>query len=617
MISGIFRSSGGSTVADKAFTFARTGSPGTRLFTDEDLLLFDAADPDKLGQYPCEFARDEQAQTTVLFCGRLYDTDTLHDYTGHIADNSAELIAALYRKEKEQFVQRLNGTYAIVIYDKNDKKLLLYRDRFGVEPLYYQDQQGYLAFSSTIKGIAGLTGQQVELNKQSVAKILLFNYNPGCNTIISCVKSVQPAHFLCQVEDQNSSLQRYWNVSFEQSAMTEQEVRTELLNKLRTAVGRCTAKDEKAGVFLSGGMDSSTVLALSGERKMELDTFSYRCRAASFDESHYARAMSDFVGTSHHECDYGSSEVMLMPEVVKGMNEPFCDVGINIATFLLGKTAAASNASLIMTGDGGDELFGGHPVYEADKIAAYADAIPGFLLKPILSLCRKLPDSDQKKSLPVKLKRFAESMTYPRELLSHRWRIYYDAAELSALATPSFLGEAQWPGLLDDILTINSEVKQWDMLSKSLYSDYQTVVDFYLRRNDLVRRFGLEIRYPLLDHELVEFCASMPTNMKIKDWFDTKYIFKKTMEGVLPNTIIYRKDKLGHSIPLKNWIRDEKEVREMILDHLSEETVLRRGMFNPGYIATLVNDHLSKKRNNSHRLWTLAVLEMWMREHMN
>ena len=155
------------------------------------------------------------------------------------------------------------------------------------------------------------------------------------------------------------------------------------------------------------------------------------------------------------------------------------------------------------------------------------------------------------------------------------------------------------------------------MLSRSLHSDYQTVMDFYLRRNDLVRRYNLDIRYPLLDHELVEYCASMPTAMKIKGWFDTKYIFKKTMEGTLPHDIIYRKDKLGHSIPLKNWIRDDGNVRELILDHLSEQSVRARGMFKPEYIADLVNDHLAKRRNNSHRLWTLAVLEMWLREHMS
>lgn len=617
MISGIFRNAGRSAAADEAFNHALTQCGTTPIHNDENVVLHNPTDLARLGHYPCSSCKDPASGITVMVCGNLYDINELRKYADKITNSTAELICALYLRDRESFVTRLLGTFAIVIHDKQEEKLLLYRDRFGVEPLYYQEAHGYLAFSSTIDGIFRITGQRGSLNHQTIAKILLFNYNPGRQTIMSGIKRVPPGHVLRQAADQTSVIQRYWKLGFHQHARSETDICTELLAKLRTAVDRCTGNSEHAGVFLSGGMDSSTVLALSGEKKIRLDTFSYTCRAASFDESHYARIMSDFVGSSHHECEYGSSEVMLMPEVVKAMNEPFCDVGINIATFLLGRTAAAHKASLIMTGDGGDELFGGHPVYEADKIAGFADAVPAVLLKPMLALFKKLPDSDQKKSLPVKLKRFSESLAYPRELLSHRWRIYYDAKDLAALATQSFLADTNWADLLTDILAVNAEATGKDMLSRSLHSDYQTVMDFYLRRNDLVRRYNLDIRYPLLDHELVEYCASMPTAMKIKGWFDTKYIFKKTMEGTLPHDIIYRKDKLGHSIPLKNWIRDDGNVRELILDHLSEQSVRARGMFKPEYIADLVNDHLAKRRNNSHRLWTLAVLEMWLREHMS
>ncbi|MFH0781901.1 MAG: asparagine synthase-related protein [Pseudomonadota bacterium] len=194
---------------------------------------------------------------------------------------------------------------------------------------------------------------------------------------------------------------------------------------------------------------------------------------------------------------------------------------------------------------------------------------------------------------------------------------YYDAEELGKLAGPTFADGLKWSNLLADILAINGEMVDGDLLSRSIYSDYQTVVDFYLRRNDLIRRMGITVRYPLLDHELVEFCARMASTLKIKGWFDTKYIFKKTMEGVLPDTIIYRKDKLGHSIPLKNWIRDDRKVREMVLDYVSCDTLRRRGLFRPDYIAALTNDHMAKRRNNSHRLWTLAVLEMWLRHNLD
>jgi asparagine synthase (glutamine-hydrolysing) len=468
-----------------------------------------------------------------------------------------------------------------------------------------------------MKGVLRMSGLARTLDRSAVAKTLLFNYNPGSNTLIAGIKRLPAAHSMKITVDRPVALNRYWHLHFSSSKATEEEVCRQLLSHLRRSVNSCLETNDRTGVFLSGGMDSSTVLALSSELGISLKTFSYRCRATSFDESHYARAMSDFVGTEHSECEYGSDEVLLMPEVVRAMNEPFCDVGINIATYLLGLKASANGCALVLTGDGGDELFGGHPVYEADKIAGYIDPLPRFLLSPMLALFQLLPDSDQKKSPAVKLKRFAESLAYPRELLSHRWRIYYDAAELGKLASPSFAEGLKWSELLADVLAINNEVQSGDMLSRSLYSDYQTVVDFYLRRNDLIRRFGINVRYPLLDHELVEFCAQMDSSLKIKGWFDTKYIFKKTMEGILPHTIIYRKDKLGHSIPLKNWIRDDRQVKEMVLDYVSSDAIRRRGLFNPEYIAALTNDHMAKRRNNSHRLWTLAVLEMWLRHNLD
>ena len=164
---------------------------------------------------------------------------------------------------------------------------------------------------------------------------------------------------------------------------------------------------------------------------------------------------------------------------------------------------------------------------------------------------------------------------------------------------------------------MNAEGDGEDILSQSLYSDYQTIVEFYLRRNDLNRRFGLETRFPLFDHQLVEFCAAIPSNLKVKGWFETKYIFKKAITNILPHDILHRKDKLGHSIPLKNWLRERKDVREFVLDHLSMDGVKKRGLFNGDAVQALIKEHMEKRRNNSHRLWSLAVLEMWMQQHFD
>ena len=555
------------------------------------------------------------------WAGNIYNREELAadvDFTSSCgACDDGMLFLHLYDRYGESCVDRINGKFSFVLFDSASGCCLMARDRFGIEPLYYIVHADYVAFSSTLKGLFELTGQKKTLNPAAVGKFLLFNYNPGLDTFFAGSKRLPAAHFL-RIKNGEVDLKRYWQLVFNPVAANEDDVAAGLLEQLRQAVSLRVDTDQAPGVFLSGGMDSSTVVTLGAEKAAgQVSTFSYRCRAVSFDESEYARAMAKFTDSKHHECEYGSDDVLRMPDIVSGMNEPFCDVGINIATFLLGKNAAETSTKYILTGDGGDELFAGHPVYEADKMAKFVDMVPRPLLLPLLKIFSSLPDSDQKKNLSVKLKRFAESLAYPKELLSHRWRIYYTDKDFAKLAQGGLFQQLNWADLLKDILQTNEESDAPDLLSRCLYSDYQTAVDFYLRRNDLNRRLGIESRFPLLDHKLVEFCAGMPSELKIKGWFDTKYIFKKAMEGVLPHNIIYRKDKLGHSIPMKNWIRDDRPVREMILDHVSPAVIARRGLFDGEIITRMTNDHLAKRCNHSHRLWALAVLEMWMRHFID
>ncbi len=620
MIAGIFfRHRDQAAATDMVARLTAEDGLGAVLY-QEQLLLACGLEDAAMGMVSLDPVSLDNGRLVACWTGRIYNRDELAAETGYrLEDNSddAALFLHLYDRFGQACVDRINGKFAFALFDAGSRTFLLGRDRFGMETLYYTVNDQYLAFASTISGLFRLTGQEKTMNPDAVGKFLLFNYNPGLATFFKGITRLQAAHFL-RISDNQLDVKRYWQLDFNPQERDEQEVARRLLAELRSAVSLRVDDSQAPGVFLSGGMDSSTVVALSAEKSdQQVNTFSYRCRAISFDESEYARAMAEFTHSEHHECEYSSDDILLMPEIVRGMNEPFCDVGINIATYLLGKNAARTTTRYVLTGDGGDELFAGHPVYEADKMARFLDPVPRPLLQPVLKIFSALPDSDQKKNLSVKLKRFAESMGYPKELLSHRWRIYYTDREFADLTGGGTLARLDWPQLLEDILRTNQESNAPDLLSRCLYSDYQTAVDFYLRRNDLNRRFGLESRFPLLDHRLVEFCADMPSNLKIKGWFDTKYIFKKAMEGVLPHNIIYRKDKLGHSIPLKNWIRDDAKVREMILDHVSPAVVARRGLFDNRAIERLTNDHLSRRRNNSHRLWALAVLEMWMQHFVD
>jgi len=616
MIAGIFLRQKNNSVQNNAVSqLMAVEDLHATLYHDQLLLACDLSEQ-AMGMVPLESASLDNNRLIVCWTGSIYNRRDLASEIGCSGEAEASedsfLFLQLYDRFGQSCVEKINGKFAFVLFDAKKERLLLARDRFGIESLYYTVHNDYVAFSSTAAGVLQLTGGEKQINPAAVGKFLLFNYNPGLQTFFNSVTRLQGAHFL-RIENGEVNLKRYWQLEFNPKAADETEVAQNLLSHLRQAVSLRVDEDRAPGIFLSGGMDSSTVVALAAEKaNAQVNTFSYRCKAVSFDESEYARAMAEFTSSKHHEGEYCSEDVLLMPEIVRSMNEPFCDVGINIATHLLGKNAASSTTEYILTGDGGDELFAGHPVYEADKMARYIDYLPRPLLLPILKIFSALPDSDQKKNLSVKLKRFSESLAYPKELLSHRWRIYYTDREFSLLAQSEFFQQLNWADLLKDILRTNQESNAPDLLSRCLYSDYQTAVDFYLRRNDLNRCLGIESRFPLLDHKLVEFCAGMPSEFKIKGWFDTKYIFKKAMEGVLPHGIIYRKDKLGHSIPMKNWIRDDKKIREMILDHVSPAVIKKRGLFDGDIITQMTNDHLSKRRNNSHRLWALAVLEMWM-----
>jgi asparagine synthase (glutamine-hydrolysing) len=235
------------------------------------------------------------------------------------------------------------------------------------------------------------------------------------------------------------------------------------------------------------------------------------------------------------------------------------------------------------------------------------------LMTPVTRALQKIPDSDQKKNLQVKLKRFAYSLSFPSELMSHRWRIYYSPHELQELCTAEFIQHCDMSRMFDGMLNYTRAADGRDILSRSLYSDYQTLVGFYLCRLGLLRAFAIESRLPLLDHRLVEYAAKIPSRLKIRRLSETKYIYKKALEDILPREILYNRPKLGHSVPMKNWLREGDGVRPWVADVLSDAPFKDRGLFRTEFVRSLMDEHVRRTHNHSHRLWALIVLEFWLR----
>ena len=565
-------------------------------------------------------------QTVSVFDGKLYNlTDIQARLGGEIApERSGQAIGELYERDGDEFLAEVNGKFAFALWDRRSQQLVLGRDRLGIQSLFYTTNGSQLVFSSSLKQLLKVSGVTKTLNRQAVIDYLLYCYNPSDDTFFQNIYKL-PASQLLKAGDRGVQLQPYWQLSFaEVERKPEAQYCEEISALIEDAVQLRIDKEQPPGILLSGGIDSSAMLSLSSRTSDQpLSTFSFRCEGKSYDESQYAHLVANRFDSKHTAITYGPESLTHIAEIAAAMDEPFCDIGIEIGTFLLGKTAAGE-VSYVFSGEGGDELFGGHPAYTADKAAQYIDLIPKSLLQPVFKGLQKLPDSDQKKNLQVKLKRLAYSIAFPPELLSHRWRIYYTAPELRALCRegllPDYLSGNSSEALSEkmfDTMFKHTQVEGPDILSRCLSSDYWTLVNFYLRRLELLRPSGIENRLPLLDYRLVEYAARIPSDLKLRGFSNSKYIYKQALRGIVPDEILFDRPKLGHSIPMKNWMREQAVVKDWMVDILSSDSFNNRGLFNPAFVQRLLNEHFQKTHNHSHRLWALVVLELWFRNNLD
>lgn len=567
--------------------------------------------------------RNKDESVFIAFEGNLFNKSEIYTQFRNngkkfLSDNELELIFGMYEKNGEKCIEQLNGRFIVFILDKNRDRIYVARDHLGIEPLYYYWDGRRFIFSSSLKAVVNHDVVSSKLNSNALYQYLLFNYIPGQDSVYKNIRKLRPGHYI-SIQNTDLSIKRYWYLSFSKVYdKDERQYRNELLSLMEDAIRiRLQTDGKNIGAFLSGGMDSSSVVGLmSPMTDKPIHTFSFRCKGKSFDESHYAEVVSERYKTQHHLVEFSPEEVSSISRIVDYMDEPFCDIGIEVASYILGRDAERFTPC-IMTGDGGDELFGGHPVYLADRVARIFEKVPRFLQKPLFQSLQILPDTDKKRSFVVKAKRFSYSFNFPGELHSNRWRIYYTENELKKLLNSDLFEVFKGLNPLDEIENFYTEADGPDSLSRTLYGDYNTVVGFYLRRMQLLRTFGIDARFPMMDPRLVEYAASIPSELKIKNRSETKYILHKTMAGILPDEIVYRKDKLGHSVPMKNWMRESSMVQELIFDVLSEDSVNRRGYFNSSYVRKLISQHLKKSYNHSHRLWALVVLEFWFQRNIH
>ena len=615
MILGVLDRRRGATVAHDPPHEARPSEPGSvalpaPVFASECLTVWVIPASGHLTEPRASVA--DHGQVALVLEGRIYDTGEARP-ADRPQVSGAEALVSLHEKDPERFLDRVNGTFAFALWDDRRKRLVLGRDRLGAEPLFYIDDGRRLIFASSLRWLLASGWLRRDLDPDVLLQYLLYGYNPGASPIVRGVRTLPPAHVLT-VDVGETKLTRYWRLSFaEVRHRSEEEYRHEVLDLIEDAIRIRLSAAGPPGIFLSGGTDSSAIVSLASRMvSAPLATFSFRCEGRSYDESSYARFVADRYGTRHTEIDFHPGRLEAVHQAVEWMDEPFSDAGIEIATFLLGEAAAQGQIGWILSGEGGDELFAGHPVYVADKVAAVVDRFPRALVHAASRTLQSIPDSDQKKDLRVKIKRFAYSLAFPPALLSHRWRVLYTLDELRALCTGDLLERCNLGARWDRMLEINAAADGRDRLSRSLYSDYHTLVAFYLKRLGLLRAFSLENGTPLFDHRLVEYAATIPSNLKIRGLSETKYLYKRILRGVVPDEILHGRPKLGHGVPLKNWLRQDSRALSLLHDVLGGKAFLERGLFRKEAVAQLLDEHARKLHNHSHRLWALVVLERWL-----
>ncbi len=559
---------------------------------------------------------NEDKSIAVIFNGEIYNWQKIRDdliRKGHIftTKTDTEVIVHLYEEMGEKCFEKFNGMFAVAIWDNNCKKLVLARDKMGKKPLYYYFDGKNLIFGSEIKALLANHFFNKELDLRSLNEYLQFEYIPTPHSIFKNTSKLSPGSYLV-LEKMEITVKKFWDIEFygEQIPSTEGGVLNHIEEIIDDAVKIRLMSDVPLGVFLSGGIDSSTIAYYAQKNSTsKIKTFSIGFNEKSFDESVYAKQVANYLGTEHYSEILSSDRALELVSGVAGiLDEPLADASI-IPTYLLSKFAR-QQVTVVLGGDGGDELFLGYSTFLAHKLAGIYKKIPKFLRKNFVEkLVQSLPTRSGYFSFDFKVKQFIKGFDYKPEYRNQIWLGSFDKFSRSELLCPEVWNSVK---NFNEFETIDNEIcsmngaKDIDKIIKLYQRQY--MMDGVLVKVDRASMAAsLEVRDPFLDFRLVNYLNSVPFELKMKG-SKTKYLLKKMMNDKLPAEIINRK-KQGFSLPLADWFR--KDLKNFVIDVLSKNNIERQGIFDFKYVEKIMADHFSGKVDNRKLLWTLIVFEMW------
>jgi asparagine synthase (glutamine-hydrolysing) len=562
--------------------------------------------------------RNEDGSIWTVLNGEIYNFVELRELLqrkGHqfYTRTDTEVIVHLYEEYQEKFVEYLTGMFAIAVWDKRSKKLILARDRLGIKPLYYAADSNRLLFGSELKAVLQNDVDRA-IDLQALHDYLSFNYVPGPRTIFAKIRSL-PAGHLLTCSGGKIALSRYWELQYPQLSgnggrRSDESYCEELYTLLSTVVKQHLISDVPLGVFLSGGIDSSSLVALmSRVSSQRIRTFSIGFEEQSYNELAYARAVAEEFGTEHHELVVSPKIVDLLPELVRYFDEPFADSSA-IPVYCVSKLAR-EHVKVALSGEGGDEVFAGYQTYAAYRLAALYKRLPKSLAATVIpAIVRRLPVSHNKVSFDYKAKRFINgAMLRPAEA-HYWWKVIFTEEAKADLYTNGANGHEDpvrfYREIYDDCPALDPVTRLQHIDLKIYLAD-----DILVKADRMSMANSLEARVPFLDHRVVEYAAELPASLKLRG-LSKKYILKRAMSRELPAKIL-RGKKRGFNVPIPSWLNHE--LRELVHEVLAPERLKHTGFFKPEVVATMIRDHELKRVDYSRNIWCLLLFMLWHKEY--
>ena len=556
---------------------------------------------------------NEDETVWLVFNGEIYNYRELRaelERAGHrfYTASDTETIVHAYEEWGEAAFGRLRGMFGIALWDRRSRTLLLARDRAGIKPLHYAERGGRLYFGSELKSLLAAGAVDGELDLESLDHYLTFLYTPRDRSIFAGVSKLPPGHLL-RWRDGRSEVQAYWQVGTRESFQgTPDEAAGELRRVLAAAVRSHMISDVPLGAFLSGGVDSSAVVGLMAEASdRPVKTFSIGFDEPQYDELEHARAVARHFGTEHHEFVVRPDGLGILDQLIEHFDEPFADSSA-IPTWYVSEIARR-HVTVVLSGDGGDELFGGYDRYLSHPRVAQFDRLPIPGRRRLAGMIwPMLPHGVQGKNFlrHVALDtdaRFIDSVALFR------------ADEKAALYTPAMRSALRGANAEAALGRHFARFTDLPAHSRMMRFDFETYLpeDVLTKVDRMSMAHSIESRVPLLDNAVIDFAATLPARLKIHNG-RRKHVLKEAVRDLLPTGILDRK-KQGFGVPLDMWFRGG--LTGMFADILGSPRAKQRGFFEPGFVQRLVDEHVSGRRDHTLRLWQLLVLELWHRHYVD